>query len=104
MEHLSEKCGKVNKIMKCLFERFHINYCSEHNVFYIRSQTLDRTMCEETVFWDLNYAMKYKSLVSENILKKVLKVLLTKFIWIDYNDIKNNVILTRRHILSNFEY
>ena len=31
-------------------------------------------MCEETVFWDLNYAMKYKSLVSENILKKVLKV------------------------------
>ena len=31
-------------------------------------------MCEETVFWDLNYAMKYKSLVSENVLKKVLKV------------------------------
>ena len=38
-------------------------------------QTLDRTMCEETVFWDLNYAMKYKSLVSENILAKVLKVI-----------------------------
>ena len=42
-------------------------------------------MCEETVFWDLNYAMKYKSLVSENILKKVLKVLITKKFRIRYN-------------------
>ena len=38
-------------------------------------------MCEETVFWDLNYAMKYKSLVSENILAKVLKVKYFLFVW-----------------------
>jgi len=65
MEHLSEKCGK----------------------------TLNRTMCEDTVFWDLNYAMKYKSLVSENILTKVLKIIdgMTSkafehdnFVWLDF--------------------
>ena len=56
-------------------------------------QTLDRTMCEETVFWDLNYAMKYKSLVSENILDKVLKV---KYFFILY-DIHDDKILRFSH-------
>ena len=50
---------------------------------YTLFQTLDRTMGEDTVFWDLNYAMKYKSLVSENILKKVLKVSKTRNTRID---------------------
>ena len=31
-------------------------------------------MSEETVFWDLNYAIKYKSLGTEEIQTKVLKV------------------------------
>ena len=31
-------------------------------------------MSEETVFWDLNYAIKYKSLGTEDIQTKVLKV------------------------------
>ena len=29
-------------------------------------------MCEDTVFWDLNYAIKYKSLGTEEIRSKVL--------------------------------
>ena len=31
-------------------------------------------MCEDTVFWDLNYSMKYKTLVTGDILTRVLKV------------------------------
>ena len=54
-------------------------------------QTLDRTMCEDTVFWDLNYAMKYKSLVSENILTKVLKVNLNLFFIVTRNYLKLSI-------------
>ena len=42
---------------------------------YNSLQTLHETMCEDTVFWDLNYAIKYKSLGTEEIRSKVLKVL-----------------------------
>jgi hypothetical protein len=38
-------------------------------------QTLHKTMCEETVFWDLNYSIKFKSLGTEDIRTKVLKVI-----------------------------
>ena len=38
-------------------------------------QTLHGTMCEDTVFWDLNYAIKYKTLGTEEIRSKVLKVI-----------------------------
>jgi hypothetical protein len=38
------------------------------------TQTLHNTMCEDTVFWDLNYAMKYKELGTGEIMVKVLKV------------------------------
>ena len=31
-------------------------------------------MCEETVFWDLNYAIKYKALGTDEVRTKVLKV------------------------------
>ena len=31
-------------------------------------------MCEETVFWDLNYAMQYRALGTGDIMGKVLKV------------------------------
>ena len=35
--------------------------------------TLHATMCEETVFWDLNYSIKYRPLGTEDIRDKVLK-------------------------------
>ncbi len=38
------------------------------------SRTLFNTMGEETVFWDLNYAMHYKQLGTGEIMTKVLKV------------------------------
>ena len=31
-------------------------------------------MCEDTVFWDLNYGMQYKELGTGEIMVKVLKV------------------------------
>ena len=31
-------------------------------------------MCEDTVFWDLNYAMEYKELGTGEVMTKVLKV------------------------------
>ena len=34
-------------------------------------------MCEDTVFWDLNYAIKYKSLGTEEIRSKVLVLMET---------------------------
>ena len=33
-------------------------------------------MCEDTVFWDLNYAIKYKALGTDDVRTKVLKVML----------------------------
>ena len=50
-------------------------------------------MCEDTVFWDLNYAIKYKSLGTEEIRSKVLKLMETlderlfehpNFVWLDH--------------------
>ncbi len=35
---------------------------------------MHKTMCEETVFWDMNYSIKYKALGTEEIRTKVLKV------------------------------
>ena len=37
-------------------------------------QTIDDTMCEDTVFWDLNYSIQYKSLGVGDTMTKVLKV------------------------------
>ena len=38
------------------------------------ARTIHDTMCEETVFWDLNYAMQYRALGTGDIMVKVLKV------------------------------
>ena len=39
------------------------------------ARTIHDTMCEETVFWDLNYAMQYRALgTGGEIMVKVLKV------------------------------
>ena len=46
-------------------------------IFRLIFQTLHKTMCEETVFWDLNYAIKYKSLGTEDIRAKVLRLMET---------------------------
>ena len=37
-------------------------------------QTIDDTMCEDTVFWDLNYSIQYKALGVGDTMTKVLKV------------------------------
>jgi len=67
------------------------------------TETLHETMCEDTVFWDLNYAIKYKSLGTEEIRSKVLKNMECledklfdhpNFVWLDHASI--NEILTRR--------
>jgi hypothetical protein len=42
-------------------------------------QTIDETMCEDTVFWDLNYSIQYKSLGVGDTMSKVLKVSFLKF-------------------------
>ena len=68
MEYLHEKCTEVSVAV----------IVSKKDVLkrkYNSLQTLHETMCEDTVFWDLNYAIKYKSLGTEEIRSKVLKVL-----------------------------
>ena len=66
-------------------------------------QTLYKTMCEETVFWDLNYAIKYKSLGTDGIRTQVLQLMETlddrlfehpNFVWLDHAAV--NEILDRR--------
>lgn len=56
-------------------------------------QTLHKTMCEDTVFWDLNYAIKYKALATQDIRNKVLKIMEKldeklfehpNFVWLDH--------------------
>ena len=60
-------------------------------------------MCEDTVFWDLNYAIKYKSLGTEEIRSKVLILMESlderlfehpNFVWLDHAAI--NEILDKR--------
>ena len=56
-------------------------------------QTLHGTMCEDTVFWDLNYAIKYRALGTEEIRSRVLKIMEKldeklfehpNFVWLDH--------------------
>ena len=37
-------------------------------------QALDSTMCEETVFWDLNYSLEYQEMGTDQIMYKVSQV------------------------------
>lgn len=55
--------------------------------------TIHRTMCEETVFWDLNYSIKYRPLGTQDIRDKVLKQMEDldeklfehpNFVWLDH--------------------
>jgi len=57
------------------------------------SKTLHGTMCEDTVFWDLNYAIKYRALGTEEIRSRVLKIMEKldeklfehpNFVWLDH--------------------
>ena len=38
-------------------------------------QALDSTMCEETVFWDLNYSLEYQDMGTDQIKYKVSQVI-----------------------------
>ncbi|TRY61028.1 hypothetical protein TCAL_09131 [Tigriopus californicus] len=56
------------------------------------AQTIHQTMCDDTVFWDLNYAMQYKELGTEEVMEKVIKMVdemnekvfeNPNFVWLD---------------------
>lgn len=73
------------------------------HLFELCTETLDDTMCEETVFWDLNYSMVYEDIGTENIRKKVVRLMesLTNslyehqnLVWLDHNAIRE--LLKRR--------
>ncbi|CAB4068083.1 unnamed protein product [Lepeophtheirus salmonis] len=66
-------------------------------------KTLDETMCEDTVFWDLNYSMQFNEMGLEYLKQKVLKIMEgleeklfehDNFVWIDHAGIKE--ILNKR--------
>ncbi|XP_040565268.1 uncharacterized protein [Lepeophtheirus salmonis] len=69
----------------------------------ITSDTIDETMCEETVFWDLNYSMTFNEMSPEYIKDKVMKMIENlgarlfehpNFVWIERTGIEE--ILNRR--------
>ena len=65
MQHLNTLCTTVESVImtiQCL------------KLIGLHSQTLYKTMCEDTVFWDLNYAMTFKELGTSAIMHKVLAV------------------------------
>lgn len=66
MEYLHSKCTEV--LASLQFDVINFNSCK------CNFQTIHNTMCEETVFWDLNYSIKYRALGTEDIRTKVLKV------------------------------
>ena len=76
MEYLHEKCTEVS-VAVIVSKKDTDRKCTKYILIrkYNSLQTLHETMCEDTVFWDLNYAIKYKSLGTEEIRSKVLKVL-----------------------------
>ena len=60
-------------------------------------------MCEDTVFWDLNYAINYKSLGTDDLRSQVLELMEgldeklfehPNFVWLDHAAV--NEILNRR--------
>ena len=53
-------------------------------------------MCEETVFWDLNYAMQYRALGTGDIMVKVLKVGYNS----DYSDLMGQISFKSKLYLS----
>eukprot|EP00096_Caligus_rogercresseyi_P013114 TRINITY_DN5778_c0_g1_i2.p1 TRINITY_DN5778_c0_g1~~TRINITY_DN5778_c0_g1_i2.p1 ORF type:complete len:433 (-),score=79.48 TRINITY_DN5778_c0_g1_i2:337-1548(-) len=61
------------------------------------AETIDETMCEDTVFWDLNYSMQFNEMGLDHIKEKVLKIMDSleerlfehdNFVWIDHKGIK----------------
>jgi len=45
------------------------------HLFQLCSEALDSTICDETVFWDLNYSMKYKEVGTDTFRNKVNKLM-----------------------------
>ncbi len=69
MEHLNRMCTKVKKQLFMREIRFLV-YC----INVTRHQTLHDTLCEDTVFWDLNYGMQFEALGTGEIMDRALKV------------------------------
>jgi len=45
-----------------------------NHLFELCSEALDTTMCEETVFWDLNYSLEYQEIGTDHIKQKVAQL------------------------------
>jgi len=55
-----------------LWRLWHISKLLQMNhLFELCSEALDSTMCEETVFWDMNYSLEYKEIGTDQIMMKV---------------------------------
>merc|ERR1712106_1095627 len=55
-----------------LWRLWHISKVLQMNhLFELCSEALDSTMCEETVFWDLNYSLEYEDIGTDQIKYKV---------------------------------
>ena len=89
MDHLHQKSTEVKFIPNIIFDAYFLTFKET----FFKFQTLHRTMCEDTVFWDLNYAIKYKSLGTDEIRNKVLKLMEgleerlfehPNFVWLDH--------------------
>ena len=61
-------------------------------------QALDSTMCEETVYWDLNYSLQFDSFGTEHIKAKVSELAKTlhnnlfthsNFVFLDQNSVRD---------------
>ena len=70
-------------------------------------RTLHKTMCEDTVFWDLNYAMQYKDMGTGEIRAKALALSdemherlyeNPNFVWLDFKAVQE--LLQRRNVGS----
>jgi len=81
VEHLLEYCYK-DRFDKSDFENgysrnllwrlWHIAKVLQMNhLFELCSEALNSTMCEETVFWDLNYSLEYQDMGTDQIKYKV---------------------------------
>jgi len=58
-----------------LWRLWHISRVLQMNhLFELCSEALDTTMCEETVFWDMNYSLEYNEIGTDQIKNKVAQL------------------------------
>ena len=67
MQHLFQLCSEVSSVTIT-------TTLTAYLTCFPGEQALDSTMCEETVFWDQNYALQYKHLGTDQIQAKVAEL------------------------------